>query len=62
MNTRPLSPAQVLDGLERFGPQARPYNFDDCFDCWGLVRRVFDHLDAGFEMDAELQGPGDAPF
>ena len=59
MRTDALSPADVLRALELFGPQARPYNFDDCFDCWGLVRRVFDHLDDGFEMDAELQGPGD---
>jgi hypothetical protein len=59
MRTDPLTPADVLRALESFGPQARPYNFDDCFDCWGLVRRVFDHLDDGFEMDDELRGPGD---
>jgi hypothetical protein len=59
MRRDPLSPLDVLLALELFGPQARPYNFDDCFDCWGLVRRVFDHLDHGFEMDGELQGPGD---
>ena len=55
----PSPPPRVLRALELFGPQARPYNFDDCFDCWGLVRRVFDHLDDGFEMDEELRGPGD---
>ena len=60
MRIDPLTPADVLRALELFGPQARPYNFDDGFDCWGLVRRVFDHLDDGFEMDEELQGPGDA--
>ena len=60
MRRHPLSPVAVLRALELFAPQARPYNFDDCFDCWGLVRRVFDHLDDGFEMDAELQGPGGA--
>lgn len=54
MRTEPLSPLEVLRALELFGPQARPYNFDDCFDCWGLVRRVFDHLDDGFELDGEL--------
>jgi hypothetical protein len=59
MRKDPMTPAGVLRALELFGPQARPYNFDDCFDCWGLVRRVFDHLDDGFEMDEELQGPGD---
>ena len=59
MRGDPLSPVDVLLALELFGPQARPYNFDDCFDCWGLVRRVFDHLDDGYEMDGELQGPGD---
>ena len=59
MHGDPLSPVDILQALESFGPQARPYNFDDCFDCWGLVRRVFDHLDDGYEMDGELQGPGD---
>ena len=59
MREDPMTPAGVLRALELFGPQARPYNFDDCFDCWGLVRRVFDHLDDGFEMDEELRGPGD---
>ena len=59
MRSDPLSAADVLRALELFGPQARPYNFDDCFDCWGLVRRVFDHLDDGYEMDDELGPPGD---
>ena len=59
MRTDPHTPADVLRALELFGPQARPYNFDDAFDCWGLVRRVFDHLDDGFEMDEELHGPGE---
>ena len=54
MRTVPLSPLAVLRALELFGPQARPYNFDDCFDCWGLVRRVFDHLDDGDEVNGEL--------
>ena len=59
MRTEPLSPLEVLRALELFGPQARPYNFDDCFDCWGLMRRVFDHLDDGFELDGELaEQPG----
>ena len=59
MRSDPLSPPDVLRALELFGPQARPYNFDDCFDCWGLVRRVFDHLDDGDEIDEELGPPGD---
>ena len=59
MRSDPLSPLDVLHALELFGPQARPYNFDDCFDCWGLVRRVFDHLDDGDEVDDELGPPGD---
>ncbi|MCX6362627.1 MAG: hypothetical protein NTW58_00325 [Actinobacteria bacterium] len=46
-----MSPERVLQALELFGPQARPYNFDDHFDCWGLVQRVFDWLDDGFDMD-----------
>jgi len=54
MRTDPVSPLAVLRALELFGPQARPYNFDDCFDCWGLVRRVFDHLDHGDEVNGEL--------
>ncbi len=54
MRTDPVSPLVVLRALELFGPQARPYNFDDCFDCWGLVRRVFDHLDDGDEVNGEL--------
>ncbi len=59
MRRDPLSSAAVVRALELFGPQARPYNFDDCFDCWGLVRRVFDHLDDGDEIDEELGPPGD---
>ena len=53
MRSDPLSPARLLQALELFGPQARPYNFDDHFDCWGLVQRVFDWLDDGFDMDQE---------
>src|ERR1035437_9049574 len=53
MKTEPLSPTRLLDALERFGPQARPYNFDDHFDCWGLVQRVFDWVDDGFNMNQE---------
>ena len=56
MRTDPLSPAQVLDALERFGPQARPYNFDDHFDCWGLAQRVFDWLDDGYDLNLEALG------
>ena len=46
-------PSRLLQALELFGPQARPYNFDDHFDCWGLVLRVFDWLDDGFDMNQE---------
>ena len=53
MRSDPLSLTRLLQALELFGPQARPYNFDDCFDCWGLVRRVCDGLDDGFDMDEE---------
>ncbi len=53
MRSSPLSPLRVLQALELFGPQARPYNFDDHFDCWGLVQRVFDWLDDGFDMNHE---------
>src|SRR5664280_1812051 len=53
MKTDPLSPAQVLDALERFGPQARPYNFDDHFDCWGLAQKVFDWLDDGYDLNLD---------
>jgi len=53
MRTHPLSPACLLQALELFGPQARPYDFDDHVDCWGLVQRVFDWLDDGFDMNRE---------
>lgn len=59
MRSDPLSPADVLRALELFGPQARPYNFDDGFDCWGLVRKVFDRLDDGYEIDEQLGEAGD---
>ncbi len=61
MRTDSLSPLAVLRALELFGPQARPYNFDDCFDCWGLVRRVFDHLDNGDEVNGELAAEEGGP-
>lgn len=54
MRREPLPPTRVIEALERFGPQARPYNFDDMFDCWGLVRRVVDWLDHGDELNHEL--------
>jgi hypothetical protein len=54
MRSDPLSPSRLLRALESFGPQARPYNFDDHFDCWGLVKAVFDWLDDGFDMDQEV--------
>jgi hypothetical protein len=50
----------VLRALELFGPQARPYNFDNCFDGWGLVRKIFDWLDDGYQIDDELGEAGDA--
>ena len=53
MRSDPLSSSRLLQALELFGPQARPYNFDDHFDCWGLVLRVFDWLDDGFDMNQE---------
>jgi len=53
MKSDPLSPSRLLRALELFGPQARPYNFDDHFDCWGLVQRVFDWVDDGFDMNQE---------
>jgi hypothetical protein len=53
MRTDPLSPACLFQALELRGPQARRYEFDDHVDCWGLVQRVFDWLDDGFEMDQE---------
>ncbi len=57
MRSTPLAPDAVLLALERFAPQSRPYNFDDMFDCWGFQRRLFDWLDDGDELNAEL---GDA--
>ena len=57
----PLTTPQVYAALEVYGPQARPYNFDDLFDCWGLVRAVFAELLGGYEMNEQLgDAPGDA--
>src|SRR5665648_211982 len=53
MRSDPLSPSRLLRALELFGPQARPYNFDDHFDCWSRVQRVFDWGDDGFDMKQE---------
>jgi hypothetical protein len=53
MRHEALPPGRLLRALELFGPQARPYNFDDHFDCWGLVKQVFDWLDGGLDMDKE---------
>ena len=39
-----LAPEAVIAALEALAPQARPYNFDDRFDCWGLVRAVYGRL------------------
>jgi hypothetical protein len=58
MRSDPLPATHVLRALELFGPQARPYNFDDMFDCWGLVRRVVDWLDGGAEANDELRDDG----
>jgi hypothetical protein len=60
MRDDPLTPARVLQALELFGPQARPYNFDDHFDCWGLVQRVFDWLDDGYDVNEQLLDAGTA--
>ena len=56
MRKDPVAPTDVLRAVELFGPQARPYDFDDY---WGVVRGVFDHLDEGVETDEQLRGPGD---
>lgn len=58
MRPDPLPVVRLLQALELFGPQARPYNFDDMFDCWGLVRRVIDWLDDGAEANDELRDDG----
>ena len=50
----PLAPEAVLTTLEALAPQARPYNFDDRFDCWGLVREVYGRLLAGRHLDDDL--------
>lgn len=60
MRSDPVSPLRILHALELFGPQARPYTFDDCFDCWGLVRKVFDWLDDGYEVNEQIGEAGDA--
>src|SRR5664280_2676703 len=50
-----LAPEGVLATLEALAPQARPYNFDDRFDCWGLVREVYGELLAGRPLDDDLE-------
>ncbi|HMK93334.1 MAG TPA: fibronectin type III domain-containing protein [Thermoleophilia bacterium] len=50
----PLTPETVYRALERFAPQARPYNYDDRFDCWGLVRAVYGALLPGRPLDDDL--------
>jgi hypothetical protein len=60
MKDDPLTPIRVLRALELFGPQARPYNFDDHFDCWGLVQRVFDWLDDGYDVNEQLHTSTDS--
>lgn len=54
MQFAPLTTEQVYRALEAYAPQARPYNFDDLFDCWGLVRRVFADLLGGYEFNEQL--------
>ncbi len=49
-----LAPEAVLAALEALAPQARPYNFDDRFDCWGLVREVYGRLLPGMPLDDDL--------
>jgi len=49
-----VAPEAVITALEALAPQARPYNFDDRFDCWGLVREVYDRLLPGRPLDDDL--------
>gem|GEM_PF-1002897 len=51
---RPLAPQEIYRAIEAFAPQARPYNFDDHYDCWGFVRYVYRHLLSGYLIDEEL--------
>ena len=53
-NAPPLTPEAVYGAIERFAPQARPYNYDDRFDCWGLVRAVYGGLLPGRPLDDDL--------
>jgi hypothetical protein len=56
MVDRSLAAHDVMAALEAFGPQARPHNADDLFDCWGLVRQIHTHL-LGRGHAEELLGP-----
>jgi hypothetical protein len=56
MVDRSRAARDVMAALEAFGPQARPHNSDDLFDCWGLVRQVHAHL-LGRGHSDELLGP-----
>ena len=49
-----LAPEAVIAALEALAPQARPYNFDDRFDCWGLVRALYGALLPGRPLDDDL--------
>ena len=49
-----LVPEAVIAALEALAPQARPYNFDDRFDCWGLVRALYGALLPGRPLDDDL--------
>ena len=49
-----LTPEAVYQALERLAPQARPYNYDDRFDCWGLARAVYSGLLPGRPLDDDL--------
>ena len=50
-----LAPEAVVAALEALAPQARPYNFDDRFDCWGLVRALYGALLPGRPLDEDLE-------
>jgi hypothetical protein len=49
-----LSPEHVLGAIEALAPQARPYNFDDRFDCWGFMCAVYGRLLPGDPLQEDL--------
>ncbi len=49
-----LAPDVVLRQIELLAPQARPYDLDDRFDCWGFMRALYGRLLGGDPLQEDL--------